>query len=92
MVWVSNYASQTIKVQITNKTGGSASTFTIYPKQNETWEINHWSRGGKETATIKWEQSGKTQTYEIDGNVSPVLRVYDDAVVISQGGEAHRVS
>jgi hypothetical protein len=46
MVWVSNYASVSILVTVTNNTGGSGAEFTIYPKQNETWEKNHWSRNG----------------------------------------------
>jgi hypothetical protein len=77
MVWVSNYASVTIVVSITNTSGGSAAEFTIYPKQNETWERNHWSRKGEETITIQWA-SGKKTSYKI-GKDARVL-VYDDAV------------
>jgi hypothetical protein len=77
MVWVSNYASVSIVVTVTNKTGGSGADYTIYPKQNETWEKNHWSRTGEETISIAWA-SGKKTSYKIQKNARVV--VYDDAV------------
>jgi hypothetical protein len=77
MVWVSNYASVTIFVTVTNNTGGSGAEFPVYPKQNETWEKNHWSRGGDETISIRWD-SGKKTSYKIQKNARVI--VYDDAV------------
>jgi hypothetical protein len=77
MVWVSNYASVTIVVSVTNNTGGSAADFTIYPKQNETWDKNHWTRKGDETIHIQWA-TGKKTSYKV-GKDARVL-VYDDAV------------
>jgi hypothetical protein len=78
MVWVTNQSSVTITVQITNTSGGSASTFTIYPKQNETWELNHWQRKGPEVATIKLT-SGKG--HEIEVLPDAYVKVFDDAIL-----------
>jgi hypothetical protein len=77
MVWVSNYASVSIIVTVTNTTGGSGADYTIYPKQNETWEKNHWTRKGEETISIQWA-TGKKTSYKI-GKDARVI-VYDDAV------------
>jgi len=78
MVWVSNQSSATITVQITNTSGGSANTFTIYPKQNETVPLNHWGRKGPEVATIKLA-SGKSR--EIDVGKDSYVKVFDDAIL-----------
>ncbi|KAJ7107886.1 hypothetical protein C8R44DRAFT_804383 [Mycena epipterygia] len=60
MVWVSNYASVSIVVSVTNASGGSNSNYTLYPKQNENWTQNHWNRGSEETITITWDGGKKT--------------------------------
>jgi len=78
MVWVSNQSSVAISVHITNNTGGSASTYTIYPKQNETYGVNHWARGGNETATITIA-NGKTLVIEVGKDT--YMKVFDDAVL-----------
>ena len=78
MVWVSNQSSVAITVQITSNTGGSADTFTIYPKQNETRELNQWPRGGKETAKINLA-SGKYTEIEVGENA--YLKVFDDTLL-----------
>jgi len=78
MVWVSNYASVTIVVSVTDgPSGGSGSEYT---KQNETWDKNHWARDGEETITIRWP-SGRKNSFKI-GKDARVI-VYDDAVGIT---------
>ena len=78
MVWVTNQSSGSITVKITNASGGSASTFTIYPKQNETWELNHWQRKAPEVATIKLS-NGKS--HEIEVAPDAYVKVFDDAIL-----------
>jgi len=79
MVWVSNQSSVDIRVHITNNTGGSACTFTIYPKQIETWRFNCWTRDGNETATIELA-SGKTT--EIEVGKDAYLKVFNDTLLM----------
>ncbi|KAF7365832.1 hypothetical protein MVEN_00457300 [Mycena venus] len=64
MVWVSNLASVSLLVSVTNISGGVSSNFTIYPKQNETPSLNLWTRNGPETMTVIWD-GGKTISYTV---------------------------
>lgn len=76
MVWVSNYASVPIVVSVTNNSGGDDGNFTIDPKGNETWGLNHWGRESEETITITWD-GGKNTSFTIQAE-DRVL-VWDDA-------------
>jgi hypothetical protein len=77
MVWVSNQTSGTITVTITNTSGGSGSAYEILSKDLENWKLNHWSRKGDETVTIKLA-NGKSTKFE----VGPLqfINVYDDTI------------
>ena len=83
MVWVSNRAVNTIHVSITNKSGGSAETYTILPQPgvNEVYANNHWKRSGNETLTIL-RDGGKEQLLTV--GPSDFVRVYSDVVIVSQ--------
>ena len=83
MVWVSNRAVNTIHVSITNKSGGSAETYTILPQPgaNEVYAKNHWKRSGNETLTILGD-GGKEQLLTV--GPSDLVRVYSDVVIVSQ--------
>ncbi|KAG9222090.1 hypothetical protein CCMSSC00406_0009299 [Pleurotus cornucopiae] len=91
MVWVSNRSSQTIKVTITNTTGGEGATFDIVPEPLlvETWGQNHWGRNGAENVTVVFEKSGvKFQTA-----LSPldVLLVYNDTYIVQTSTKVGRI-
>jgi hypothetical protein len=77
MVWVSNQSSGIITVTITNTSGGSGSAYEILPKDLENWKLNHWSRKGDETATIKLAD-GKTTKLEV--GPQNFIKVYDDTI------------
>ena len=81
MVWVSNRASVTIRVTITNRTGGNGREFIRYPNQNEYWVKNHWERSGDETVTIKWDTGKRADYHKVNKNA--LLTVFDDAVLFS---------
>lgn len=83
MVWVSNRAVNTIYISITNKSGGSADTYTLVPqsKVNEGVGKNLWKRSGQETLTIL-RDGGKEQLLTV--GPSDFVRVYSDAVIVSQ--------
>ena len=83
MVWVSNRDSNTINVTITNKSGGSAETYTLVP-QSKWYEgagRNLWKRSGQETLSIL-RDGGKEQSLTVGPN--DFVRVYSDAVIVSQ--------
>jgi hypothetical protein len=82
MVWISNYSSVSIVVSVTTLTTpyGNDSEFAIYPKQNELFTVNYWTRSGDETITIQWA-SGKRKSFNIGKDAC--VAVYDDAVGIS---------
>ncbi|KAJ7026419.1 hypothetical protein C8F04DRAFT_1268059 [Mycena alexandri] len=83
MVWVSNYASASIAVSVTNNGGsGDASDFTISSKGNETYILNHFYRTGEET--IRITRSGKNAfTFKVQKN--DCVLVWDDAYGVEGG-------
>ena len=83
MVWVSNRGVNTIHVSITNKSGGSAATYTLAPQPgaNELYANNHWKRSGNESLTIL-RDGGKEQLVTV--GPSDFVRVYSDVVIVSQ--------
>lgn len=87
MVWISNQSSATIIVSITDKTGGDSSEYNVFSKPFESWPANHWSRGGDETATVKYT-NGKTFKFTVGKD--KFVNVYEDAVVLFDS-EAIRV-
>ncbi|KAF4573621.1 hypothetical protein EYR40_003298 [Pleurotus pulmonarius] len=92
MVWVSNRSSQTIKVTITNNTGGDGSTFEIVPEPLlvEAWKQNHWSRSGNESATVVFEKSGVK--FETTLGALDVLLVYSDTYIVQPSTKQQWIS
>ena len=87
MVWVSNLSNAAITVTITNKTGGSASNYTVQPFisagptgiqiKNESWGNNHWSRSGAET--LKFTINGTEKSFQVnpDDHVTFYVDTYE---------------
>jgi len=84
MVWVSNRGVSNISVSITNNSGGSAEAYTIVPQfaQNEGTGQNYWSRSKQETLSIL--RGGGLERQVLTVNPNDFVRVYSDAVIVSQ--------
>ncbi|KAL0945651.1 hypothetical protein HGRIS_014805 [Hohenbuehelia grisea] len=78
MIWVSNQAAWKITAQISNRSGGSAGTYTIPPNAWESRSLNGWARKGEETVTIKL--NGKSKSFNAPAN-SHVF-VYEDRIQV----------
>ncbi|KAL0954405.1 hypothetical protein HGRIS_003389 [Hohenbuehelia grisea] len=76
LVWVTNYTNTNITVQITAKTNGDASVFTLDPKAVQTRDANGWFRKGTETATIVVGNKKKVLNVEPNDHIN----VYVDRV------------
>jgi hypothetical protein len=75
MVFVSNESSGSMIVSITNKSGGSASNYTIGARQLENYSSNHWQRTGNEVMMVQFS-AGKS--VKINVGKDDNIRIYDD--------------
>jgi hypothetical protein len=75
MVFVSNEASGSLRVSITNKSGGDSGNFTIGGSQLENYSSNHWQRSGNEVMTVQFS-AGKSVTINVGKDDH--IRIYDD--------------
>ena len=80
MVWVSNRTPEVIYVSITNKTGGGASWYHIFPKNFESWPTNHWNRNGDEEMKIKLGSCCEPHSFIVSKD--DFIQVYEDTVLI----------